>query len=87
MSDQYPTNRPTGHYSPQPERKPFRVTWKQILLIISLIIFTIFAVTNFAQIRVNLLIAEIEAPLVVIIVISFLVGMLVSWLMTTLKNK
>ncbi len=87
MSDQYPTNRPTSHYSPQPEKKPFRVTWKQILLIISLIIFTIFAVTNFAQIRVNLLIAEIEAPLVVIIVISFLVGMLVSWLMTTLKNK
>ena len=87
MSDQYPTNRPTSHYSPQPEKKPFRVTWKQILLIISLIIFTIFAVTNFARIRVNLLIAEIEAPLVVIIVISFLVGMLVSWLMTTLKNK
>ena len=87
MSDQYPTNRPTSHYSPQPEKKPFRVTWKQILLIISLIIFTIFAVTNFTRIRVNLLIAEIEAPLVVIIVISFLVGMLVSWLMTTLKNK
>ncbi len=87
MSDQLPTNRPTSHYSPQPEKKPFKVSWKQILLSISLVLFVIFAATNFAQIRVNLLIAEIEAPLVVIIVISFLVGMLVSWLMTTLKKK
>ncbi|HHT25560.1 MAG TPA: LapA family protein [Clostridiaceae bacterium] len=87
MSDQIPKNKTSNNYNPSPEKKPMRVTFKQIVLVIALVLFIIFAATNREQVRVNFLVLEIEAPLVVIIVFAFLIGMLVSWLMHTLKKN
>lgn len=68
-------------------KKPDKViSWKRILLIILLIFILIFGFLNFDEVNVNLLFAQIKAPLVVVIFLSYILGSVITWLMNALKK-
>lgn len=70
----------------QPKEKDLFVTFKQILLGLVVLFFIVFMVLNFKQVEVNLLFAQIQAPLVIILLLCYMAGSLVTWLMGALKK-
>lgn len=70
----------------RPVKKDTIISWKQILLIVLLIFIVIFMMFNFNEVEVNLLFAKIQAPLVVVIFLSYILGSLITWLMHALKR-
>lgn len=62
------------------------ISWKQILLIILLIFILIFMLFNLNEVQVNLLFAQIKAPLFVVILLSYILGAIITWLMHALKR-
>lgn len=69
-----------------PKKKNTFITFKQILLIILVIFIIIFMMLNFTEVDVNLLFAKIQAPLVVVIFLSYILGSVITWLMHALKK-
>lgn len=59
---------------------------KKLCLIILVAMLLIFMTINFETTRVNLLFARIEAPLVVIIFLSFFLGVVITWIASALKR-
>lgn len=69
----------------EPKKETF-ITFKQILLIVIVLFILVFMLLNFNQVQVNLLFAKIEAPLVVVIFLSYILGSVVTWLMHALNR-
>ncbi|HHX52697.1 MAG TPA: DUF1049 domain-containing protein [Erysipelothrix sp.] len=69
----------------EPKKETY-ITFKQILLIILIIFILVFMMLNFNQVEVNLLFAKIQAPLVVVIFLSYILGSLITWLMNALRK-
>lgn len=74
---------PELHVEPKKDKV---ISWKQILLIALLIVLLLFMIFNFNQVEVNLLFGKIQAPLVIVIFLSYILGSLVTWLMNALKK-
>lgn len=72
----------------QQSNKPDKIiSYKQIMMYVIIGLFLLFCLTNLAPVRVNLLFAQFNAPLVVVILVSAGVGVLVSWIFSTLKHN
>jgi|LFRM01.1.fsa_nt_gb uncharacterized integral membrane protein len=69
----------------EPKKETY-MSFKQILLIILIIFILVFMMLNFNQVEVNLLFAKIQAPLVVVIFLSYILGSLITWLMNALRK-
>ena len=78
---------PTTYPKEEPHKQDRVISFQQILLIILLIFILLFWFVNFNQVEVNLLFAKIQAPLVVIIFLSYILGSIITWLIQALKRN
>ena len=59
---------------------------KQVLLIVCAVLLVLFFVLNLQDVRVHLLIATVDMPLIIALVIAALLGLLLGWLVPRLRR-
>ncbi len=74
-----------------PKKSGMRITWRGISLIVIAVLLLVFAVQNLQLAAVNFLGATMQLPVWVLVVVSFILGMLLGGLVKgaarTLRNK
>lgn len=59
---------------------------KQLLLVVCVVLLGLFFVLNLQDVRVHLLIATVDMPLIIALVIAALLGLLLGWLVPRLRR-
>jgi uncharacterized integral membrane protein len=86
MASSPPTERPPATGGPKRERSS-RATARSAALIAVVVVATLFAVLNVNEVKVDWIIGSGHAPLIVVIVISALVGIVVTYLAERRNRK
>lgn len=63
------------------------LTPRRIVAAVVLLLFVVFALLNTTQIAVQLLLLEVTGPLWLTLLLSFLLGALVAWLLLTRRRR
>lgn len=63
------------------------LTPRRVAAVLVLLLFIIFALLNTTQIAVQLLLLEVTGPLWLTLLLSFLLGALVAWLLLTRRRR
>lgn len=63
------------------------LTPRRVVAVVVLLLFVVFALLNTTQIAVQLLLLEVSGPLWLTLLLSFLLGALVAWLLTTRRRR
>jgi uncharacterized integral membrane protein len=72
---------------PKAERRGTRETARAGGLVVLAALFTIFALLNLNQVKVNWIIGSGRAPLIIVIVISLLVGIVLTYLVDRMSRR
>ena len=86
MASSPPTERPPATEGPKRERSP-RATARSGALIAVAVVATLFAVLNVNEVKVDWIFGSGHAPLIVVIVISALVGIVLTYLAERRNRK
>jgi uncharacterized integral membrane protein len=76
---------PSGHAGP--DKRTRREIARTASLLILAILITLFAVFNFKEVKVNYVVGSGKAPLIVVIVISVLFGIVLTYLAERLQRR
>jgi uncharacterized integral membrane protein len=76
---------PSGHAGP--DKRTRREIARTASLLILAILVTLFAVFNFKEVKVNYVVGSGKAPLIVVIVISVLFGIVLTYLAERLQRR
>jgi uncharacterized integral membrane protein len=76
---------PSGHAGP--DKRTRREIARTASLLILAILVTLFAVSNFKEVKVNYVVGSGKAPLIVVIVISVLFGIVLTYLAERLQRR
>jgi uncharacterized integral membrane protein len=78
MSTQLPPQEPITEPEQRRPRRSRRESARTGALVVLAILITLFAVFNFGQVKVNWVVGSGKAPLIIVIVISLLVGIVLT---------
>jgi uncharacterized integral membrane protein len=75
-------------HEPQPtERRSRRETARTVALVVLAVLVTVFAFLNLNEVKVNWIIGSGKAPLIIVIVVSLLVGIVLSYFSQRISRK
>ncbi len=80
MADRRPAGRPPGSSKEGPG-------FKQWLLIVCGVLLVLFFVLNFQKVKVHLLVATVEMPLIIALLIAAVLGLVLGWAVPRLRRS
>jgi uncharacterized integral membrane protein len=78
---------PAGAAAPKRDKRSKRELRRNLAVAVLAILITLFAVFNFNEVKVSYVFGSGKAPLIIVIVISLLVGILITYLGERLPRK
>ncbi len=78
---------PAGAAAPKRDKRTKRELRRNAVVAVLAILITLFAVFNFNEVKVSYVFGSGKAPLIIVIVISLLVGILITYLGERLPRK